>query len=117
MAKRAVANVVQQNGDLGGFFFGIRDFDALAAQNLYGFLHKVHGAQGVVKAGVVGAGVDQVAESELADAPQPLKVRVLDQVKNSFRRKRNKTVDRIVKKFELVGRGNGRHRNSLNTQT
>ena len=39
MAKRSVADIVQQNGNLRGFFLGRSDFDALAAQNLDGLQH------------------------------------------------------------------------------
>jgi hypothetical protein len=106
-----------QDGDLGGFGLGIGDVHAFSPEYGNGFVHQMHGAKRVVKAGVVGAWVDQVAQAQLANSAKPLKVGVLNEVKNPLRRQRNKTVDRIVKKFELVGRGDGRHGTSLITQT
>ena len=63
MAEWAVADVVQQDGHAGRFVFFVRDFDALAAQDVYGFLHEVHGTDGMVKAVMDGAGVDVVGET------------------------------------------------------
>ena len=62
MAKGSVADIVQQYGNLRGLFLRRSDFDALAAQNLDGLQHQMHGTEGVVKAGMVGPRVDQRAE-------------------------------------------------------
>ncbi len=77
MAKRAVAYVVQQYGYAEGIFFIITDFDSFRAQHAYGFLHKVHTPQRMVKACVVCPGVHKIGQPHLRYAAQALKIRVL----------------------------------------
>ena len=56
----------------------------------------------MVEAGVIGARINQIAQSKLPNSTQALKVGVLNEIKNAFCRDRNETVDRIVEEFELV---------------
>ena len=55
---------------------------SLLTKSVDGTAHEVHGADGVVEAGVVGPWVDQVGQSKLAYAAQSLEVGVVDQLVN-----------------------------------
>ena len=50
--ERAVADIVQQDGNLGGLALGGRNLDALVLERAQGQLHEVHGAERVVEARV-----------------------------------------------------------------
>jgi hypothetical protein len=50
--KRSVANVVQQNGNGGGFNFVVGYVVAPAPEGTQGNPHQVHGTNSVVKTGV-----------------------------------------------------------------
>ena len=54
--------------------------------------------------GVLRARIDQVGETELLDAIEPLEIRMFDQIINEFGRNCNKTVNRIVYNFSFVQR-------------
>ncbi len=109
MRKWPVANVVKEDGNLYRFGFARGDGMTLALQYGDGPLHQMHGAQGMVEAGVVGPWIHQGTQAQLTNTAQSLEVGMLNEVKNSFCRNRNETVDRIVEEFELVRFGAGSH--------
>ncbi len=102
MRKRAVADVVQENGDQRRFALLIGNLTTFTPQRLQGRVHQVHGPQGVVKARVERPRVHEVCEPQLFDPAQPLKVGVLDDVEHELRRSGNEPVYRVVEDFLLV---------------
>ena len=97
-----VAAVVKQDGDGGGFKFLIRNHIALAAQQMDGASHQVHGAEAVGKACMVGARIHQVGHADLFDAPKPLEIRVFDDVEMQFVGDADEAINRIVEDFLFV---------------
>ena len=77
-----MADVVKQDGDLYSAFLFLGDLVSLLTKGVDGTAHEVHGADGVVEAGVVGPWVDQVGQAKLAYAAQSLEVGVVDQLVN-----------------------------------
>jgi len=77
-----MADVVKQDGDLYSAFLFLGDLVSLLTQGVDGTAHEVHGADGMVEAGVVGPWVDQVGQTKLAYAAQSLEVGVVDQLVN-----------------------------------
>ena len=63
--------------------------------------HEVHGADGMVKPCVVGAGVNKVRKSQLTNATQTLKIGVVNQLINKRIFDSNKPVNRVVNDFVL----------------
>jgi hypothetical protein len=96
-----MTNVVQQNGDLDGLGFPFVDLDALALKGGDSLAHQVQGPQGVVKTSMERTGVNVVRQADLLDASQPLKVRMLHQVKQDTIRNTDETINRIIE--DLVG--------------
>src|SRR5579859_3910786 len=102
MRKWAVTDVVQENGDLRGFEFRVADVNALFAKALQRPAHEMHGAQRMMKARVNRTGIDEVADTQLPYEPQPLKVRMGDQVEDQRTGNGNKSIDGIVNDFVFV---------------
>ena len=80
--KRSVADVVKQDGDLHSPFLFLGDLVSLLTKGVDGTAHEVHGADGVVEAGVIGPWVDEVGQAKLAYAAQSLEVGVVNQLVN-----------------------------------
>ena len=93
---RAVSEVVHENGRLGRLHFGVEEEYTFPAQGFESLLHEVAGADGVLFARVLRAGIDQPRKSELADAVQPLKKRMADNVAEQAVRESNEPIDRVV---------------------
>jgi len=62
----------------------------------------VHGPEGMVEAGVLRSRIDQMCEPGLFDAPQPLKQRMLNQVKNEWGPDMDQAVYRIIYELHFV---------------
>ena len=105
MAKRSVANVVQQYGNLRGLLFRRSDFDALAAQNLNGLQHQMHGTEGMGQPRMGGSWINQVGHAQLSDIAKPLEEGMIYQAKYQLGLQSYKAVQGIVKDF--VGQGQG----------
>lgn len=82
MRERTMADVMQQDGSQSAGFIILGNNVTLGAQGLHSLAHQVHCTDGMGKPGVQGARVDQVAETELPDPPQPLKPGMLDQTED-----------------------------------
>jgi hypothetical protein len=66
----------------------------------------MHRTQGMLKTIVNRSGINQVTQSQLADAAQTLEGRVIDELKNKRMTNGDKTVNRIVDYFsEELGHG------------
>ncbi len=78
MGKRAMANIVQQDGAKQPVLLLGGNFKPLAAQQGNRLLHQVHCPQGMVEAGVMGPRIDQVAHTHLGDPAEPLKIGMRD---------------------------------------
>ena len=100
--ERAVAAVVEQNGQGSGLQFLVGNLIALAAQKLYGTPHEVHGTEAVRKARVVGARIHQIGHADLFDAPKPLEIRMFDNVEMQFVWDADEAVNRVVEDFLFV---------------
>ena len=105
VAKGAVSDVVQENGQTNRAFFFLRNIVALATDTRNSLRHEMHGAQYMMEARVVGTWIYEVAQAQLLDAAQALQVRMLEDIENNFVRQRNKTIDWVVYDFLLVIRG------------
>jgi len=103
--ERAVAHVVEQNGGQRRFALGRRNFHAFVLERAQGQRHEVHGAQRVVEARMQRPRVHEAGEPELLNAPQPLKVPVLNEVEEKLRRDSDEAVDRVVENFLFVHTG------------
>lgn len=101
MRERAVANIVQQDGHIERFRFFFGNLDPLGLKHLNGFLHQKHGAQRMVKAGMVRTRVHDIGKAHLRNAAEPLEIFVPHQIKNQLAGYGNKTVDRVVYSFVL----------------
>ena len=102
VGEGAVADVVQQDGGQRGLAFGRRNRHALVLERAQGQRHEVHGPQRVVEARVQRPRVHKTREAELLDAPQPLEIRVFDEVKQELRRDGNETVNRVVENLLFI---------------
>lgn len=104
MGKGTVSDVMQQDRNIRRFCFLFGDGMTLAADRGDGIAHQVHGPEGMLEAGVVGAWIDKMSHPELPDPSQPLKGRVLYQVKDDLIPDLDEAIDRIIDDLELVGR-------------
>lgn len=93
---------MQQNGDGSRLSFFFRNIMSSAAQNADGFTHQMHSAQCMVKPGMVGTRIDEVAQPQLLDTPESLHQRMLNEVENNFKWNRNKPVNRVVQNLSLI---------------
>lgn len=57
---------------------------AFASNAAYRLGHEVHGAQNMMKTGVVSPRINQVAQPQLLDPTQALQVRMLKDIENNF---------------------------------
>ena len=102
MGKGAVADIMQQDGEDRSQPFFLVDLVPFLTKDIEGFLHQVHGTQGMMKAGMQGSGVDKVGEPQLLYAPQALEPRVLDQVKDQVGGDVDEPVHRVIDDFSLI---------------
>src|SRR5690606_35031932 len=68
-------------------------------------LHQRHRAEGVLEPGVDGAGEDEEAEAELADPPEALERRRLDEVEDEPLRHADEAVDGVAEELEAARQG------------
>ena len=94
-----MANVVQQDGDLNGQSFLIADLGSFGAQHVDGLGHQVKGTQGVVKTRVQCPRVNIVRQTDLFDAPQALKIGVLNEIENDAIRHRDESINGVIEDF------------------
>ena len=102
VGKRPVTAVVEQNGQGSRLKFLICNVVALAAQQLDGASHEVHGTKAMRKTRVVGSGIHQIGHADLFDTPKPLEIRMFDNVEMQFVRNADETVNRVVEDFLFV---------------
>jgi len=62
----------------------------------------MHSAKGMMETGVLGSGIDQVREAGLLDPAEPLKQRMLNNVKNERCPDMNQPVNRIIYELHFV---------------
>ena len=101
----AVADVVHEDGGFDGFGFAVEDEVALGGEVLDGFARQVEGAQGVLEAGVLRAGVDHGREAQLLDAVQPLQEGMPQDVVQQALGDIDEPEDGVVDDFSFVGHG------------
>lgn len=77
----------------------------LATQVVQGNAHQVHGAHGMMKAGMQRARVNKVCKAKLLDPAETLKIGVFNDVKNQFTGDCDKAVNGIIKNFFLIHAG------------
>jgi hypothetical protein len=99
MRKWPVTDIVQQDGNTHGLFFFGSYFMAFLAEDIHCALHQIHGSEGMVKARVVCSRINQIAQAQLRDSAQPLKIRMFYQLKNELICNGNEAVDRVVENF------------------
>ena len=101
MAEWPVSYVVKQNSAQERHFLFIRYLITLQSQLINCILHEVHGANGVLKEIVQCAGIYQVRQTKLRNAPQTLKPRMIDELQNKRMADGNESIDRVVDDFTL----------------
>lgn len=94
--KWPVADVVQQDRNTGRLLFFGCNFVTFASQDGNGALHQMHGAECVMKANMVRAGIDQVGQAQLGNPPKALKIRVFNELKYQRALHGNESVYGIV---------------------
>ena len=99
MGIGSMPDIMEEDGNGNGFGFLGAHFNFLGPQRFQGLAHQVHGAQGMVKTGVVSAGIDQMRHTQLPDPAKSLEVRMFHQFENQVVGHGNKTVNRIVDNF------------------
>jgi len=62
----------------------------------------MHSAKRMMESGVLGSGIDQVREAGLLDPAEPLKQRMLNNVKNERCPDMNQPVNRIIYELHFV---------------
>ena len=105
MRKRPVANVVQKSRYLRCFIFFVINCHSFLTQAIQYPSHQMHGAQGMVESGVYGSGVNQVCKPKLLNAPESLKVGMLNQIKQELIGDRHKPINGIVNNFLFIQAG------------
>jgi len=81
MGERAVADIVKQYRYLSRFPLGFTDRHALFC-NVPKLCPSGAWPQSMLEARVKSTGINQIGEAELFNVPEPLKKRVLDQIRN-----------------------------------
>src|SRR5699024_9511938 len=94
--KRSVTDVVQQHSNKRALIFGRTDGGILFAQVIQGTLGQFHSAQGMGETRVLRGGENQIAQSHLLDAPQPLHIWMINEFENGSLGNGDKAVDGIV---------------------
>ena len=102
MWKRAVADVVQKNRKLCGFKLFRRDLNAFEPQVFENASHQMHRAKRMLETRVHGARINVIRQSKLFDMPQPLKVRMWNNVEDQVAWNGDETIDRIVDDFLFI---------------
>ena len=97
-----VADVVHQDGGLDGFGFAVEDEVALGRQVLDGLGHQVEGAERVLEACMLGAGIDHGRQAQLADARESLQQRMAHKVVEQPFRYVDEPEDGVVDDFAFV---------------
>lgn len=64
----------------------------------------MHRTERVVKARVVGTGINVIGQSELRDSAQPLKIRMLNEVENQVKGNGDEAVNRVVENLMFIER-------------
>ena len=95
-------DVMQQDGDLCGFHFFVRDFNFFGAQNFECLVHEVHCAKSMMKPGMNGSRVNQFGKAKLTDMAHALEERMLQQVEYQLTFDGNEPINRIVYNLILV---------------
>ena len=72
------------------------------SQHLHGQTHQVHGAKSMVKTGMQSPRIDQMCHSQLFDIPQPLKIRMRNQIKYQGRWYSYEPVNRVIYYFLFI---------------
>ena len=106
MAKRTVANVMQQDCAQERDLLFVRNLVALQPQLINGILHEVHCANGVLEAVMKSSGVYQMRQPQLCNTAQPLKPRMINQFKDKRMTNGNESIDRVVYDFSFKWQGN-----------
>lgn len=64
----------------------------------------MHRTERVVKARVMGTGINVIGQTELRDSAQPLKIRMLNEVENQVKRNGDEAVNRVVENLMFIER-------------
>lgn len=100
MGEWAVANVVEEDGELGATYFFVGDGHAFGAKDVEGTSHEIEGSEHVGETGVGGSGIDKGCESELLDAALSLKEGMLDDLEyDGIVDGKETVVDRVIDNF------------------
>ena len=102
MRERSVSHVVQQHGRHHRFAFTVGDVDAFLPQVMDGFHTQVHSADGVNQTCVNSARIDEIAHTQLLDAPQSLHIRMTQDVEQRICRNPDKPVHRVIDYFAFI---------------
>ena len=77
-----MTEVVQQDGQLGSTAFLVGYLHTLQLQHIERPLHQVQRPQHVAETRMHSAGIDQISQPQLLDAPLPLEIRMLYDLQN-----------------------------------
>ena len=105
VAEGAMADVVQEDGDVRAERLFIADRVTFRAQRADGLPHEVHGAQRMVEARVQRSGVDQVRKTELLDVTQTLEPGMVDQPQHHRMGHGDEPVDGVVQDLAAASQG------------
>lgn len=97
-----MADIMKQYCDLGCLKFFFVNGDSFFLEIVQYSAHQVHGAQRMMKARVNSARINQVAKPELPDKPEPLKVRMFNQIEEQVTVDGDESIYRIVDDFLFI---------------
>jgi hypothetical protein len=93
---------MEQNSNLGSFTLVTANGMAFALQRTHGLPHQVHSPQRVVKARMQSTRIHVLRQTQLLDSPEPLKVRMLNQIEQQLRWNCDESVNGIVENLLFV---------------
>ena len=97
-----MAYVVKEGSNLCSLFLCVCYFNPFALQYFKRLVHKIHGAQRVVKTGMDGTRVDKLCKTQLPDMAHALEKRMLHQIKDGIAFDWDKPVNGIINDLILV---------------
>lgn len=112
VGERSVSKIVEQDSNHSGLSFLVGDSDPFLLQGAEGFLHEMHGSEGVKEAAVHSSGIDEIRQTELADTIESLHIRVLQDIVDEVGRDIQKSEDGIVNNFAFI-----RHKDDFRAQS
>ena len=94
-----MAHIVQEDGQAGSAVFVLGDDHAFFPQTVQRLLHEVERSKGVVEAVVDRSRIHEVAEAELADAPEALDPWVVHDLGEIGVAELDEPIDRVIQQL------------------